>query len=49
MPEWPVYNGTGGYGENFAFSPGGSRPEPDTFRLAGTAYINSVAESQYGR
>lgn len=45
---WPLYNNTGGFGENFLFAPGDSHVEPDTFRLAGTSYINSISE-QLGR
>jgi hypothetical protein len=46
---WPLYNATGGYGQNFYFHPAESGVQPDTLRLAGTTFINSVAISQYGR
>ncbi|KAM0322912.1 hypothetical protein ACHAPQ_008885 [Fusarium lateritium] len=49
VPEWPVYKSGGGYGENFYFNPNGSTVQPDTLRLAGTTFINSVAREQYGR
>ncbi|KAL3601460.1 hypothetical protein FPOAC2_05721 [Fusarium poae] len=48
IPEWPVYKSGGGYGQNFYFNPNGSSVEPDTFRLAGTTFMNSLAE-QFGR
>ncbi|KAF7548776.1 hypothetical protein G7Z17_g6826 [Cylindrodendrum hubeiense] len=49
VDEWPIYNATGGYGENFHLTPKKFGVAPDTFRLAGTTYINSVALEQYGR
>ncbi|KAF5018122.1 hypothetical protein F66182_9915 [Fusarium sp. NRRL 66182] len=49
VPEWPVYQHGGGYGQNFYFNPNGSSIQPDTFRLAGTSFMNSVAREQYGR
>ncbi|KAF4969011.1 hypothetical protein FSARC_3665 [Fusarium sarcochroum] len=49
VPRWPVYKHGGGYGQNFYFNPNGSSIQPDTFRLAGTTFINSVAKEQYGR
>ncbi|WXC46184.1 hypothetical protein QX201_005876 [Fusarium graminearum] len=48
-PKWPVNKNGGGYGENFYFNPNGSSVQPDTFRLAGTAYMNSLASEQFGR
>lgn len=44
-----MYNASGGYGQNFYLHPTNFGPELDTFRLAGTSFINSVAEEQYGR
>ncbi|KAH7013362.1 Alpha/Beta hydrolase protein [Ilyonectria destructans] len=49
VDKWPVYNATGGYGENFHLTPKTFGVTPDTFRLAGTIFINSVALEQYGR
>jgi hypothetical protein len=49
VPEWPVYKNGGGYGHNFYFNPNGSSVEPDTFRLAGTTFMNSVSREQFGR
>lgn len=49
VDKWPVYNATGGYGENFHLTPKTFGVTPDTFRLAGTTFINSVALEQYGR
>lgn len=49
IPHWPIYNATGGYGKAFHLNPDGPGPVPDTFRLAGTTFMNSVAVSQYGR
>ncbi|ETS85379.1 hypothetical protein PFICI_03404 [Pestalotiopsis fici W106-1] len=48
VKEWPLYNNTGGFGQNFLFVPGNSHAEPDTFRLAGTTYINTISK-QLGR
>ncbi|KAH8593958.1 putative neuroligin [Bisporella sp. PMI_857] len=47
--KWPVYNATSGYGEEFFFNREGSRAQPDTYRLEGTAFINTVEQSQFGR
>ncbi|KAJ3539458.1 hypothetical protein NM208_g5483 [Fusarium decemcellulare] len=44
VEKWPTYNNGGGYGENFYFNPNGSSVQPDTFRLAGTSFINSVSQ-----
>lgn len=49
VEEWPLYNATGGYGENFHLTPTAYGVIPDTFRLAGTTFLNSVAREQYGR
>lgn len=58
IPHWPVYdNGAnggpgsvGGYGQDFVFDANvTSHPEPDTFRGAGIAFLNSIWASQYGR
>ncbi|KAH6981253.1 putative neuroligin [Ilyonectria sp. MPI-CAGE-AT-0026] len=49
VDKWPVYNATGGYGENFHLTPKTFGVTPDTFRLSGTTFINSVALEQYGR
>ncbi|KAK2690704.1 hypothetical protein QWA68_010613 [Fusarium oxysporum] len=49
VPEWPVFNNGGGYGEHFYFNPNGSVAQPDTLRLAGTTFMNSVSADQYGR
>ncbi|KAH8885620.1 putative neuroligin [Thozetella sp. PMI_491] len=46
---WPTYNATGGYGQNFYLAPRNAGVRPDTFRLANTAFMNSVALLQYGR
>ena len=46
---WPVYNATGGYGQNFYLHPTDGGVRPDIFRLAGTAFMNSIAKEQYGR
>lgn len=49
IPHWSVYNATEGYGQDYYLHPTNIGPEPDTFRLAGTTFINSVSVSQYGR
>jgi hypothetical protein len=49
VPEWPTFNNGGGYGEHFYFNPNGSMAQPDTLRLAGTTFMNSVSADQYGR
>ncbi|KAF4981691.1 hypothetical protein FZEAL_2578 [Fusarium zealandicum] len=49
VEKWPVYKNAGGYGQNFYFNPNGSSVQPDTFRLAGTSFMNEVAKEQYGR
>ncbi|KAE8139819.1 Alpha/Beta hydrolase protein [Aspergillus pseudotamarii] len=49
VDHWPVYNATGGYGHNFYLHPTDGGVRPDTFRLAGTTFMNSVAKEQYGR
>ncbi|KAF4499378.1 triacylglycerol lipase II precursor [Fusarium agapanthi] len=43
VPEWPVFNNGGGYGEHFYFNPNGSMAQPDNLRLAGTTFMNSVS------
>ncbi|KAF4465909.1 neuroligin [Fusarium albosuccineum] len=48
VEKWPTYKNGGGYGENFYFNPNGSSVQPDTFRLAGTSFMNSVSQEQYG-
>ncbi|SPO04163.1 related to triacylglycerol lipase II precursor [Cephalotrichum gorgonifer] len=42
VDSWPLYNATGGYGDNFYFHPTEVGTQPDTLRLAGTTFINSV-------
>ncbi|KAE8340607.1 hypothetical protein BDV24DRAFT_175116 [Aspergillus arachidicola] len=49
VDHWPMYNATGGYGQNFYLHPTDGGVRPDTFRLAGTTFMNSVAKEQYGR
>ncbi|KJK68686.1 Carboxylesterase family protein [Aspergillus parasiticus SU-1] len=49
VDHWPAYNATGGYGQNFYLHPTDSGVRPDTFRLAGTTFMNSIAKEQYGR
>ncbi|KAH7151766.1 Alpha/Beta hydrolase protein [Dactylonectria estremocensis] len=49
VDKWPIYNATGGYGENFHLTPKSFGVTPDTFRLAGTTFMNSVSLEQYGR
>ncbi|KAF4999863.1 hypothetical protein FDECE_11362 [Fusarium decemcellulare] len=49
VEKWPAYNATGGYGQNFYFNPNDTGVIPDTFRLAGTTFMNSVSKEQFGR
>jgi carboxylesterase type B len=51
IPEWPVYDdGAGGYGQNFVFDANvTSHLEPDTFRGAAIAYLNTLWGSQLGK
>lgn len=49
MDTWPSYNATGGYGDNFFFHPTDYGVAPDTLRLAGTTFMNSVIKEQYGK
>ncbi|KAM5344227.1 hypothetical protein ACJ41O_012764 [Fusarium nematophilum] len=49
VAKWPTYNATGGYGQNLYLNPNQTSVEPDTFRLAGTTFMNSVSKEQYGR
>lgn len=51
IPEWPVYdNGIGGYGQDFVFDANvTSHPEPDTYRGAAIAYMNTLWKTQFGK
>ncbi|KAH6985559.1 Alpha/Beta hydrolase protein [Ilyonectria destructans] len=49
VEKWPTYNATGGYGKNMYLHPNLTIVQPDTFRLAGTTFMNAVAKDQYGR
>ena len=46
---WPEYNAAGGYGKTFYLHPNATGPMPDTYRLAGTSFMASVAQDQFGR
>jgi triacylglycerol lipase len=48
VPEWPVYEAEGGYGENFVFDANvTSYVEPDTFRAEAIAYLQGQWLTQY--